>query len=404
MFENIIGQNMVTEKLKREIGSGTLPGSLLFYGEPFTGKVSTALETARSLTCEFETAEWACRCKSCRKQRLLEHTGTLLIGPRDVSAEIAASGEALMRTRRAGAAYLYYRSVKKLLRRFDPMLWEGSEIRLKKIQTPLSDIEEAIDAFTPEAEIPDGKALKKMIGAIQKNCAKIVQSGVIDSLSVNQVRNISYWAHTSTTVRRRVIILENAHLMQDSARNALLKILEEPPADVYFILTTSRRGAIIPTILSRLRTYHFPIRSLEADREVLEQVFRESDSDYTTLRDYFLAWNELNPEGLRNESREFLREILEGRTDGSVERHVLERAMEIVSNPKAFRPFLDELTSTCRAFALSADSASIGDIDRVNRLNRAIRECSMSHERYNQNPVLLIESLYYSLIEDGIRS
>ena len=53
--------------------------------------------------------------------------------------------------------------------------------------------------------------------------------------------------------------------MSESVRNALLKILEEPPSDCNFILLTSKRNAILPTILSRVRTYEFKNRSLNLE-------------------------------------------------------------------------------------------------------------------------------------------
>lgn len=49
----------------------------------------------------------------------------------------------------------------------------------------------------------------------------------------------------------KVYILEDSQNMNDSSENALLKILEEPPKGVYFILTCSSRSAMLPTILSR---------------------------------------------------------------------------------------------------------------------------------------------------------
>ncbi len=49
----------------------------------------------------------------------------------------------------------------------------------------------------------------------------------------------------------KVYILEDSQNMNDSSENALLKILEEPPKGVYFLLTCTDRSAMLPTILSR---------------------------------------------------------------------------------------------------------------------------------------------------------
>lgn len=49
----------------------------------------------------------------------------------------------------------------------------------------------------------------------------------------------------------KVYVLEDSQAMNDSSENALLKILEEPPDGVYFILTCDSRAAMLPTVLSR---------------------------------------------------------------------------------------------------------------------------------------------------------
>lgn len=56
----------------------------------------------------------------------------------------------------------------------------------------------------------------------------------------------------------RVILVEPAEAMNLPAQNSLLKILEEPPASVYFILISSRWRRLLPTIRSRCRTLLLP--------------------------------------------------------------------------------------------------------------------------------------------------
>lgn len=59
---------------------------------------------------------------------------------------------------------------------------------------------------------------------------------------------------------RRVVIVEDAHTMSAEAQNAILKAIEEPPADTVFLLTIKDTNAILPTILSRVQviTVHPP--------------------------------------------------------------------------------------------------------------------------------------------------
>ena len=60
-----------------------------------------------------------------------------------------------------------------------------------------------------------------------------------------------------TEGRYRVFIVDEVHMLSTAAFNAFLKTLEEPPAHVVFILATTEKHKIIPTILSRCQIYDF---------------------------------------------------------------------------------------------------------------------------------------------------
>jgi DNA polymerase-3 subunit gamma/tau len=66
-----------------------------------------------------------------------------------------------------------------------------------------------------------------------------------------------------TSGNRKVIILDEVHMLSQGAENALLKTLEEPPAHVVFVLATTDPQKVRPTILSR--TQHFRFRLLPPD-------------------------------------------------------------------------------------------------------------------------------------------
>lgn len=57
--------------------------------------------------------------------------------------------------------------------------------------------------------------------------------------------------------KAKVVIIDPAESMTDTAANALLKILEEPPADTYFILISAQPMRLLPTIRSRCQTLGF---------------------------------------------------------------------------------------------------------------------------------------------------
>lgn len=68
----------------------------------------------------------------------------------------------------------------------------------------------------------------------------------------------------------RVVVIEPAEAMNQAAQNALLKILEEPPSSVYFVLVSSRWRRLLPTIRSRCRSLALPRPSQAEARAWLE--------------------------------------------------------------------------------------------------------------------------------------
>lgn len=54
---------------------------------------------------------------------------------------------------------------------------------------------------------------------------------------------------------RKIYILKNAQNMNEQAQNAILKILEEPPSYVFFIIVTTSKSAMLETVLSRVQVY-----------------------------------------------------------------------------------------------------------------------------------------------------
>lgn len=59
------------------------------------------------------------------------------------------------------------------------------------------------------------------------------------------------------TVRKRVYIIDEVHMLSKPAFNALLKILEEPPEHLMFILASTELNKVLPTILSRCQRHSF---------------------------------------------------------------------------------------------------------------------------------------------------
>ena len=93
---------------------------------------------------------------------------------------------------------------------------------------------------------------KKAIGAIHPDISEYIPAGTANSFHVDTVRNIINDDYVQPNeADYKIYILANAHCMNQNAQNALLKILEEPPKYVVFIMTTNSKSALLSTVLSR---------------------------------------------------------------------------------------------------------------------------------------------------------
>ena len=287
MFENIIAQSAASQ-LCADFRSRRLAPSMLFYGPTASSKGSSALELARALSCEGDAA-WNCACPACVRHRYIMHSDLLCLGKRAFSAEIAAARAAYVREPLATSTAIFFiRSVRKLMARFSPALWEDDS-KLGKFRPVLESLEEALAEFESRSSSASGaasaaapaanfdlSAVGKLGESIVKNAQKLEADGISDSIPVAQIRRAAYWARLAPAGKRKIMLIENAGRMQESARNSLLKILEEPPATVTIILCAERRQLIMPTLLSRLRPYRFLKRSREKELEVIRRVFRDT--------------------------------------------------------------------------------------------------------------------------------
>lgn len=395
MFENIIGHTRLISQLIAEAKAGQVPGAVLFYGEAYSGKLSTALELARVLTCR-EEGEWSCQCSSCRSHRVLENPYVLMLGSRYFIEEISASGDALLRSRSTGAGYLFIRAVRKLTRRFDPLLWESNEQRIKKVQSQIGKLEEEIEALYPEAPLPPEEELKSAVEKITALSAELVRVIPRDNIPIDQVRAVNTWAHTTTAASPKIVIFENADRMGAASRNALLKTLEEPPEGTYFILVSTRRGRIMPTILSRVRQYHFPERDSSLSGEVLQKIFRITDPQYGDLRSFFLAWRGVPLEKLHAEANHFFSYVW-GESEWEPEK--LEDFFNDKDLALYFIPFLEELSRVLQTYLTTEDEGHRIPFPLLDRWNIGLRKAMVQFEQYNQAPGLLLEGLMYSMRE-----
>jgi DNA polymerase-3 subunit gamma/tau len=111
--------------------------------------------------------------------------------------------------------------------------------------------------------LPNGKGEPcntcEMCRAITEGRAlDVIEIDAASNTSVEDIRSLREKVnYAPNEARRKVYIIDEVHMLSNSASNALLKTLEEPPPHAIFILATTETHKILPTILSRCQRYDF---------------------------------------------------------------------------------------------------------------------------------------------------
>lgn len=110
---------------------------------------------------------------------------------------------------------------------------------------------------------PDMRRLERLVNEKTGNMAR--------NISVDQVRELGeFLSLTPALSPWRVVIIDTVDELETSGANALLKILEEPPANTLFFLVSHAPGRLLPTIRSRCRRLEFGKLDDEAMTSILE--------------------------------------------------------------------------------------------------------------------------------------
>ncbi len=209
-WQTIIGHKKQTGILQKAVLLDRLAHAYLFTGPEGTGKEAVAFELAKTLNCRnrplaYETG--ACEtCESCRKIDSFLHPNLEYVFPVE-SALLEKSDPAKAEKKKITEARQRYESLIE-----------------QKQQNPY---------FTPSMDRSMGILTEQVTALQQKASFMPAENG------------------------KKVFLLSQPEKLHPSAANKLLKLLEEPPGHVLFILVSSRPENILPTIRSRCQTLVF---------------------------------------------------------------------------------------------------------------------------------------------------
>ncbi len=393
MFDDLaLSQKDIASQLSSQIQGGTFTQVNLFGGSRYSLRMTTAIETARVLSCS-EGGQALCRCPSCRKFEALTMSNLVVVSHRDHTSVIETALNSFVRLRNDFSRKFLIRSVRILLLQYHASLLGNTQTATQStnyesasgVSDLLMELSQKQELTEKEAKsIAQGlrSALKPLLAASRKNT----------TISVNQVRSLEEWVnHTSMGEQKTFIILEGLEQTGTSARNSLLKLLEEPPKDVYFFLISEYPNRIMQTILSRVRKYSFPPLKREGVNALLTPFFLGQES-FESLESFFLQGGGLD---LRRHA-EVVSTLLASLTNRTYLKE--EQFNELLA-------FVDEQGSyeyVLKAVLTSlGEQLATGEIDwqRASALSALISESYSTATLYNQNKRLMFEALYLELME-----
>ncbi|NCC65521.1 MAG: DNA polymerase III subunit delta' [Spirochaetia bacterium] len=395
MFEYLgVFQPELAQHITHQLRSQTFSQVNLFGGPRYSLRLSFALEAARVLSCNFGAKD-DCVCESCRRFDNLSVSNVVLISVRDHISCIEASLGAFERLYNDFTKKNLVRMIRRLLLQYHPALLDGTQTQnatnaataagaLNELLLDIS-LQKEWDAKQAKKSCSElSKALKTLYAALKKN----------STITIGQVRAVEQWIHqTSVQNTKRIVILEAIEQTNTSARNSLLKMLEEPPVDTYFFLLSEEPSRIMQTILSRVRRYTFPPLTEKAVARYLEPFYLK-DRTYPDLETFYLEQGGMDL--VKNQ------EMAEMVCNSMFQKQYLQSSqlftiLQNVEDMQSYEYFLKQVLVIV-GNALHQNRLSCKQAQAYAMLiNNSYSESLM----FNQNGKLMLESLYYRMMEEA---
>ncbi|WP_320130770.1 hypothetical protein [uncultured Sphaerochaeta sp.] len=394
MFEELsASQPEIAEQLSTQLETGTFGQVNLFGGERYSLRMTAALDAARFLSCTGDKSE-QCRCDSCKKFELLTVPNLVIISQRDHKRVIETALNSFLKLKNDFSRRFLIRNIRIFLLQYHGSLMVGPQTQSQSSNfdnaSSVSDLLMDLSAVKTEIGEKEAKAIVQAFRAALKPLFLSAKRNT--TITVNQVRALEEWINeTSARSQKRFIFIESLEQTNASARNSLLKMLEEPPADVYFTLISEYPGRIMQTILSRVRRYSFPPLKAQAVDTLLAPFFL-GNQKFDGLEQFFLQGGGLDLEGTRNQV---------SLVTDSLERSVYLRPDQFndllanVDENDSYEYLLKGILSSVEQMFIEGKIS----FERARSIDLLVSSSVSNAERLNQNKKLMFESLYYSMME-----
>lgn len=140
-----------------------------------------------------------------------------------------------------------------------------------------------LNCFARTAETESCNECESCLSFNESRSYNIHELDAASNNSVEDIRSLIDQVRIPPQVGKySIYIIDEVHMLSNQAFNAFLKTLEEPPAHAFFILATTEKHKIIPTILSRCQIFDFSRIKVEDTIKYLEYISKTELVDYET--------------------------------------------------------------------------------------------------------------------------
>lgn len=289
MFNNIIGQDNLIKLFEIEISKNSLNNSIIFHGPKYSGKLTTALELTRILNCE-KNKDNNCNCNNCTRIREINFEGLIFLSRRNYYFLLNEFINSYKKNNKIFFLDNIIKIIKLISLPLQDFLIQNTfnESEKREFSINLEKLSEIIfkDKINPN-ELDAVLEIIKNMNTLYKTL----------NIPIDIIRNMLNWTYISLPGINRVVIIDHVDYLEKSSQNILLKRIEEPSPNLFFILIAENKNNIAKTILSRCRCYYFKRISEEDTKKIIYLNFNEKQN-YKTLEDFLLRDFEISKENI----------------------------------------------------------------------------------------------------------
>ncbi len=217
----------------------------------------------------------------------------------------------------------------------------------------------AVNCLSPIDGSPCGKC-SSCVSIDNGSATDVLEIDAASNNGVDSIRSIrDEVVYPPSMLKKRVYIIDEVHMLTDSANNALLKTLEEPPEYVLFVLATTELQKIPATILSRCQRFEF--RRIDADI-ISERVREVCGNEKIVIDDESVNLISRLSDGAMRDALSLLESCVASSDDGNVLYKNAEKLLGVANN--------DEVVSLLAYAADGNVSASMDILDKLYKSSR----------------------------------